>query len=189
MQRSHILITGASGAGGTTLGRALATALALPHHDTDDYYWTPTIPPYRVVRPLADRLRLAREMFLPRAGWVLSGAVDNWGADVVDGLDLVVFVLTPTDVRLERLRAREARHFGAEAIGAGGWRHSEAEEFFDWASHYDDGTREGRSRARHEAWLGGLECPVVRLDGTQPVDDMVAELVGFWRSVARPASR
>ena len=35
---------GASGAGVSTLGRALAGALALPHHDTDDYFWLPTIP-------------------------------------------------------------------------------------------------------------------------------------------------
>jgi hypothetical protein len=36
---------GASGAGVTSLGRALADALAFPHHDADDYFWQPTIPP------------------------------------------------------------------------------------------------------------------------------------------------
>jgi adenylate kinase family enzyme len=34
-RRIHIM--GASGAGVTSLGRALADALAIPHHDTDDY--------------------------------------------------------------------------------------------------------------------------------------------------------
>jgi len=56
---------GASGSGVTSLGRALADALAIPHHDTDDYFWLPTTPPYRNMREIAERLRLMREVFLP----------------------------------------------------------------------------------------------------------------------------
>jgi adenylate kinase family enzyme len=47
MKSRRIHITGASGLGVTSLGRALADALALPHHDTDDYLWLPTTPLYR----------------------------------------------------------------------------------------------------------------------------------------------
>jgi adenylate kinase family enzyme len=50
MKSRRIHVTGASGAGVTTLGRALADALALPHHDTEDYLWQPTTPPYRQMR-------------------------------------------------------------------------------------------------------------------------------------------
>jgi adenylate kinase family enzyme len=121
-----------------------------------------------------------RGVFLPRADWVLSGSIEGWGNELSDAIDLVVFVVTPTDVRLARLRAREARHFGAEAIAQGGWRYPEAEKFFDWASHYEDGTREGRSRSRHEAWLSSLMCPVVRVDGSDPIDKIVGDVVGFW---------
>jgi hypothetical protein len=46
-------------------------------------------------------------------------------------------------------------------------------EFIEWASHYDDGTRGGRSLPRHEAWLKTLSCPVLRLDGTVPVSELV----------------
>ena len=55
MKASRIHIVGASGAGVTTLGRALANALAIAHHDTDDYFWRPTASPYtgnRDGRPL-----------------------------------------------------------------------------------------------------------------------------------------
>jgi hypothetical protein len=52
----------------------VADALALPHHDTDDYFWQPTVPPYQKKRERADRLRLMQEVFLPRADWVLSGS-------------------------------------------------------------------------------------------------------------------
>ena len=58
MRTRRIHVMGASGAGVTTLGRALADALALPHHDSDDYFWLPTTPPYRQQRDIAERLRL-----------------------------------------------------------------------------------------------------------------------------------
>ena len=56
LRSCRIHVTGASGAGVTSLGRALADALALPHHDTDDYLWKPTTPPYRELRDAAERL-------------------------------------------------------------------------------------------------------------------------------------
>jgi adenylate kinase family enzyme len=180
MSLARIHITGASGAGVTTLGRALASRLAFPHHDSDDYFWLPTNPPYRERRPRADRLRLAQEMFVDRGDWVLTGSLDGWGDPLMPLFDLVVYLHTSTEVRLARLRERETRHFGTDACGPGGWRHAETEEFIDWAAHYEDGTREGRSQAKHEAWLARLTCPVLRLDGTEPtvslVDAVIAQL-------------
>jgi adenylate kinase family enzyme len=174
MKSCRIHVTGASGSGVTSLGRALAHALALPHHDTDDYFWQPTAPPYREQRDVSERLRLMREMFLPRADWVLSGGLDGWGCEIVPHFDLVVFLTTPREVRLRRLRAREAAHFGTDAVSPGGWRHEETEAFLEWASHYEDGARESRNLARHLAWLEQLRCPVLRLDGTRPLFELVA---------------
>jgi adenylate kinase family enzyme len=176
MKSCCIHVMGASGSGATSLGRALAGALALPHHDADDYLWLPTVPPYRTLREVAERLRLMREVFLPRADWVLSGGISGWGDEIIPQFDLVVFLTTPRDLRMERLRAREALHFGADAVAPGGWRHEETEAFIDWASHYEDGTREGRSLARHQAWLERLPCPVLRLDGSRPLSELVADV-------------
>ncbi|HLH87720.1 MAG TPA: hypothetical protein VKX28_04615 [Xanthobacteraceae bacterium] len=176
MRTRRIHITGASGSGVTTLGRALADALALPHHDTDDYLWRPTTPPYRELRSVEERLRLMGEMFLPRGDWVLSGGLDGWGDALLPLFDLVVFLLVPNEVRIARLRDREARHFGAGVVAPGGWRHAETESFIEWASHYEDGTREGRNLARHEVWLAALPCPLLRLDGTRPLPDLVREI-------------
>lgn len=169
MHSRRIHVTGAPGAGVTTLGRALSDVLAIPNHDTDDYYWLPTHPPYRTPRKVADRLRLMREMFAGRAEWVLSGSLDPWGTPIVEHADLIVFLHTPTEVRMRRLRAREERRYGTAAIGPGGWRHSLTQSFLDWASHYDDGTRGGRHLSRHEKWLKSLRCPVLRLEGTASV--------------------
>ena len=167
---------GASGAGVTSLGRAVADVLAIPHHDTDDYFWQPTTPPYRDKREIAERLRLMREVFLPRTDWALSGSLDGWGDPIIPIFDLVVFVATPWEIRLQRLRAREAAHFGADSVAPGGWRHKETEDFIEWASHYDAGDREGRSLARHQAWVAALPCSVLRLDGSRPLPELVAEV-------------
>jgi adenylate kinase family enzyme len=177
MKSRRIHITGASGAGVTTLGRALADALAISHHDTDYYFWQPTDPPYQHNRDKADRLRLMHEMFLGRAGWLLSGSLDGWGDPLIPHFDLVVFLQTAQAVRLRRLRAREANRFGADAVAAGGWRHQATEDFIEWASRYDAGDHTIRSLQKHQAWLAALPCPVMRLDGAQPVPELVTEVV------------
>ena len=171
----RIHITGAAGAGVTTLGHGLADALAIPHHDTDDYYWRPTNPPYREARAVRDRLRLMK-MFLDQPDWVLSGSFDSWGDPITPLFDLVVFLYTGTNVRLKRLRARETERFGAEAAAPGGWWHEEMENFIEWVSHYDDGSREGRTLARHHAWLATVPCPVLHLKGTRPLPDLIKEI-------------
>jgi hypothetical protein len=89
----------------------------------------------------------------------------------------VIFLSTPREIRLRRLRAREATHFGADAVAPGGWRHHDTEDFVEWASHYEDGTREGRNLARHQAWLARLPCPVLRLDGSRPLAELVVEVL------------
>jgi adenylate kinase family enzyme len=164
----RIHVVGASGSGVTTLGRALADALAVPHHDTDDYYWLPTDPPYLRKRDVAARLRLMDDMFLGRPSWVLSGSLDPWGNTIARLFDLVIFLRVPTEVRLARLRDREVRR---------GWQHGETEGFIEWASHYDDGTREGRNLPRHRAWLTTLSCPLLELEGTLPVENLVQRVV------------
>ena len=174
MKNRRIHIMGASGSGATTLGRALADALAVPHHDADDYFWLPTVPPYRTTRDVAGRLRLMHEVFVPRAE--LSGSLGGWGDSLIPNFDLVIFLVTPREVRLQRLRARETAHFCADAVGPGGWRHAETEEFIEWASHYEAGDREGPSLARHQAWLAGLPRPVLRLDGSRPLSELVGEI-------------
>jgi hypothetical protein len=80
----------------------------------------------------------------------------------------------PTEIRLERLRARELRRYGHEAIASGGRLHQAHVAFLDWAARYDDGDPVERSRAMHDAWLATLTCRVLRLDGDRPVAAQLA---------------
>jgi hypothetical protein len=86
---------------------------------------------------------------------------------------MIVFLAVPTPVRLARLARREAARHGPEAIAPGGSLHQAHEEFLDWAARYDTGGPEMRSRAMHDAWLVGVACPVVRLEGDLTADEQI----------------
>jgi len=184
-KRPAIHITGASGCGVTTLGAALATRLGATHLDTDDFYWLPTDPPYRATRAPAERLRLLESAIETAAvGFVLSGSLDGWGDPLIPRFERVVFLSAPTAVRLERLKAREQRRYG-EAIAPGGPLEQNHRDFIAFAEGYETGVFTGslacRHRARHEAWLAELPCPVMRVDAVLPtatlVECVVAALV------------
>jgi len=166
MPRIHV--TGGSGSGTTTLGRALAERLGVAHLDADDYYWLPTVPPYREKRPPIERRRLLLRDLLAHAGWTLSGSLVSWGGLAVPHFDLVVHLSCPTPVRLARLEVRE-RDAGIPA--------EDTAQFLAWSAGYDHGGLEMRSRLVHDRWLEALPCPVLRLDGSRPVADGVAAVV------------
>lgn len=169
-QRIHIL--GASGCGVTTLGRAVADSSAWPYHDTDDFYWQPTDPPFRAKRPPQDRLRRLFDALMTSERWILGGALDGWGDALIGRFDLVVFLEAPTDLRLARLRNRERLRFG-DRVADRGDMHEHHERFIAWADAYETvSTGANRSRARHEAWLSELPCRVLRLDARKSIDTL-----------------
>jgi adenylate kinase family enzyme len=106
------LITGASGSGTTTLGRALADILKVPFLDADDYYWLPTDPPYQQKRTASLRLSmLTKDLDCARNGAIVAGSVVNWGMELEDSFSLIVFLLVPAEARVDRLRKRETALF------------------------------------------------------------------------------
>ncbi|TDM05371.1 MAG: hypothetical protein C4K60_11290 [Ideonella sp. MAG2] len=162
----RILITGASGSGTTTLGAALAEALSARHLDGDDCYWLPTTPPFVHKRPVTERLDRVLDALSGPGSVVMSGSVVGWGAEVEDAFDWVVFLTLPTALRIERLRQRETARFG----------HADP-AFLAWAAAYDTGPSEGRSLAKHLAWLEARTCPVLRLEGDQSVEARLGQVL------------
>jgi adenylate kinase family enzyme len=173
---TRIGITGAPGCGVTTLGKTLAERLGAVHIDTDDHYWVKTDPPYQKKRDLPDRLRSIRAEQARTGRWVVSGTLDNWAETTLGEVELIAFLEAPTEVRMARLRQREQARFG-DMLLPGGAMHEIHREFIDWAAQYETGVQGGRSRPRHERWLAGLTVPVLRLDSTRPVDELVRDVL------------
>lgn len=182
---SRIYVTGASCAGVTTLGRMLAHRLAVRHLDVDDFYWMPTDPPFTTKRPPEERVGLIRQE-QGNDGWVLTGSFDGWGDVLIDDVDLIVFVETPTPVRMERLLARERERY-QDRIEPGGDMHEIHVAFRQWASQYDDPAFSGRNRARHEAWLSDQTVPVLRLNGTHDIDELATTVMAALTGEQRAA--
>ena len=170
----RIYITGASCAGVTTLGQNLAVQLGLRHADVDDYFWMPTDPQFTIKRPVSERVPLLQQA-LGQDDWILTGSCMVWGDALLVHVDLIVFVVTPTPVRLERLAAREKARFG-DRIAPGGDMHKIHAGFREWASQYDNPDFSGRNRAWHERWLSGQPSPVLQIDGTINAEKMTSEV-------------
>jgi adenylate kinase family enzyme len=165
----RILVTGASGTGTTTLGRALAHTLGCAHLDADHYYWIPTDPPFRDKRDRLER-RVMMEHDLVASPVVVSGSVMDWGSKIEDAFDLIVFLTLASEIRISRLHARELAAFGKVD-----------QKFLDWAAQYDSGTQAGRSRLRHERWLAMRKAPVLRIDGDLSVEERVRRVLEATR--------
>lgn len=162
----RVLVTGASGSGTTTLGRALAVRLQAPFFDADDYYWLPTNPPFKAKRDPASRLGLFLDDLRKTQSAVVAGSIMDWGAELEDSFSLVVFLTLDVEIRVARLRVRELAMLGEIDP-----------EFLEWAGQYEEGRLPGRSRRRHEQWLSERSCPVLRLDGDLSVNERLIRVV------------
>lgn len=164
-----IHIFGASGSGTTTLARAIHEAFGHTYLDTDNYFWVPTDPPYTTKRTCYERQRLLKIDIAQNKKSVISGSLcgrgDGWGDIFIPLFDLVIFVDTPTDVRIKRLEEREYNTFGNRVL-PGGDMYDNHTAFIEWAKTYDTAGIEQRSRALHMQWMEKLSCPTVTVDGT-----------------------
>ncbi len=161
----RFLITGASGSGTSTLGRALAKKLNAPFFDADDFYWLPTDPPYSQKRPFNERLSLMLAALNCTAKSVVAGSIMNWGEELESSFSHIVFLQVTTEVRLQRIRLRELARFGKINPA-----------FLEWAGQYDEGPPEGRSLTKHHQWLETRNCQVIRLVGEQSTHWQLQEI-------------
>lgn len=165
-----IHIFGASGSGTSTLGKKICDELGYFFMDTDDYFWDPAYPEYTVKRSFEERLRLMKEDIGKHDKIVISGSLVDWGDELIPLFTLAIRLVTDTDVRIERLRAREKEKFGDRLLPGGDY-YENHKEFIEWASSYDTGDVNMRSKAKHDEWQKLLPCKRIVLDGASDLDE------------------
>ena len=182
LTRLHLL--GAPGSGVSTLGRALALALNIPHFDTDDYHWfTEDALSFRRRRNPDHRRQLMTLDLDAHESWVLSGALCGWGDVFIPRFEGVVYLWLPAEIRLARIQARELARYEAERLAPGGDLHTVYEKFCTWAAAYDLDSENIRSRNRELEWLENLTCPVLRLEEEMPVKDLRDLAMAFFSKI------
>ena len=123
-----VIVTGVSGSGKTTVGRALAARLDWRFHDADDLHAPASIDRMRRNLPLDDELRqpwlervraVVEEAARDTRGTVIacSALRNSYRRRLADGIDGVRFVLLQGDPGLvrERLERREG-HFAGSGL-------------------------------------------------------------------------
>jgi len=169
----HIL--GASGSGTTTLGQTLERKHGYKWMDTDDYFWFPTPQPYTTKRPHAERVPLIMQGIKGNPKWVITGSLCGWGDALIPHFDLVVLLSVVTAIRIERINARDKARWG-DRIASGGDMYVNHLEFIEYSRNYDVMQPPNRCRVLHEEWLARLDCPILRLDGSKPIEDLMKEI-------------
>lgn len=169
MDRQVLHIYGASGSGTSTIGRFISNKLGYFFMDTDHYFWEPADPPYTRKRAISDRIALMRKDIAEYGRVVISGSLVDWGDELIPLFTLAVRVNTDTAIRIERLRRREREHFG-NRLDPGGDMYETHRKFIDWAASYDSGGPDTRSRSKHDEWQKQLQCPLILLDGSLPLE-------------------
>jgi adenylate kinase family enzyme len=164
MYKSVIHIYGASGSGTSTLGKFISEQLGYTFIDTDDYFWLPTNTKYTKKREKTERLQLMKKDILHSDKVVISGSLVGWGDDLIQYFTLAVRVVTDKNVRIERLKEREKKHFGSR-IEVGGDMYQNYVEFIEWAADYDTGDTNMRSKSEHDQWKKLLKCKQITING------------------------
>ena len=164
MAHEVIHIFGASGSGTTTLGKYISHRLGYFFMDTDDYFWILTNPPYSIKRDNSQRLVMMKKDIAKWKKVVIAGSLVDWGDELAPLFTLAIRMETDTEVRIERLKKREKEHFG-KRIEPGGDMYEHHQEFIRWASAYDNGGLNMRSKAKHDEWQKLLLCKLIHLNG------------------------
>ena len=172
--KKRIHIFGASGAGTSTLAKALCKKLGATHLDTDDFFWEKTNPPYTIERSVEKRIELIQQKISGNTNWILSGSLCGWGDVFIPHFDLVIFLYLPPEIRLERLKKREFERYGTQIL-QGGKLHSKSQEFLEWAALYDTNTTQtNRTLQKHLKWLEDFDFPVLKIEGNIKLEHSVS---------------
>ena len=175
-----IMITGAPGAGKTTLGELTAKELGYIFLDIDEYMWRKdTEIPFSEMYPRDEKISRLMDAVSKCEHFVMAGSMDSFHEHFDPFFKLVVHLKADTVVRKARVREREFKRYGSRIL-EGGDMHDKHESFLSDLSGYDLG-RGGCTLQQHELWMKSLRCKVIKLDGADDLHENVKRIIEAYR--------
>ena len=168
-----ILICGLNGTGKSTLGRMLADRMRYEFIDNEDLFFPKADPSYTFSGPRSKEevIRLLEERIRDNHRFIFAAVRGNYGDKLINSLDRIVLIEVPKRIRSRRIRDRSYQKFGDRILPGGDLYDKENK----WFSLTDS-----RSEAYVTDWLATVDCPVIRIDGTLPVEKNVDDLVSVF---------
>jgi len=165
-----IQICGLNGCGKSTLGKVLAERLGFHFIDNEHLYFPETNAdePYTNPKSRAEVERLLMDEVSKYSDFVFSAVKGDYGKDIVPMYSYVVVIDVPKEIRTQRVRNRSFQKFGDRML-IGGDLYDQEEAFFQMV--------ESRQDDYVENWLQKVNCPIIRVDGTKPIEDNVEYII------------
>lgn len=157
---------GVNGAGKSTLGKCLAEELGWKFMDIEAYYFSKDNTDYDYVaaRTRDEVADLLLEDMKKYDNFVLASVKGNYGEKVASMFTCAVFISVPKEIRMQRVRERSYQKFGDRML-PGGDLYEKEEQFFDMVDN--------RSEKDVIDWLEYVNVPIIRVDGTQPIEENI----------------
>ena len=165
-----ILICGLNGTGKSTLGRMLADRMGYEFIDNEDLFFPKADPLYMFSNPRSEEeaVRLLEEKISKNDRFIFAAGRGNYGDKLIAALDRIILIEVPKQIRSRRVRDRSYQKFGDRILPGGDLYDRESK----WFSLTDS-----RPETYVTEWLETLDCPVIRIDGTRPVEENVNDLL------------
>lgn len=165
-----ILLCGLNGAGKSTIGRILAERMSWQFIDNEDLYFPKEDASYLFSNPRSKEevIHLLEEKIEEDDRFVFAAVKGDYGEKLLTKLDYVVLIEVPKETRMERVKMRSAQKFGDRIQEHGDLADKENAWFSVVKSRPENFVTE---------WLERVPCPVIRIDGTAPVEENVNYLL------------
>ena len=165
-----IQICGLNGCGKSTLGRALANRIGFHFIDNENLYFDSdqANEPYANPRPQEEVERLLMNEVSKYPNFVFAAVKGNYGKDIIPMYSYIIVIEVSKEIRSQRVRNRSFQKFGSRML-MGGDLYKQEEAFFRMA--------ESRQDDYVENWLQSVKCPIIRVDGTKPIEENVEYII------------
>ena len=165
-----ILICGLNGTGKSTLGRLLADRMEYEFIDNEDLFFPKADSSYTFSNPRSKEevIQLLEEKISRNNQFVFAAVKGNYGDRLIASLDHIVLIEVPKQIRSKRVRNRSYQKFGDRILPGGDLYDTESKWFSLTDSRPDNYVSD---------WLETVNCPVIRIDGTLPVENNLDYIV------------